>query len=123
MAKRSWSPIGFVRLLDTFAYLMNKLQIKPNFARRSVAASYQRPQDYLPWKNHDAWWDLEQLKHQLIDAVDIFEYLHPDAVGVWVFDCSSSHKGLASECTLNVNNMNGEPWRQADIASGHHNTS
>jgi hypothetical protein len=35
-----------------------------------------------PGKNHDAWWDLAQLKDQLKDAVDIFEFLHADAVGV-----------------------------------------
>jgi hypothetical protein len=29
-------------------------------------------------------------------------------VGVWVFDCSSSHEGLAAD-TLNVNNMNVNP--------------
>lgn len=59
-------------------------------------------------KNHDKWWDLEQLKDQLKDAVDIFEYLHPDAIGVWVFDCSSSHEGLASNA-LNANNLNDNP--------------
>jgi hypothetical protein len=40
--------------------------------------------------------------------VDILEYLHPEAVGLWVFDCSSSHEGLASDA-LNVNNMNVHP--------------
>jgi hypothetical protein len=59
-------------------------------------------------KNHNKWWDLEQLKDQIKDAVNIFEYLHPGAVGVWVFDCSSSHKGLASDA-LNVHNMNVNP--------------
>jgi hypothetical protein len=61
-----------------------------------------------PGKNHDAWWDLAQLKDQLQDTVDIFEYLHPNAVGVWVFDCSSSHEGLTSNA-LNINNMNVNP--------------
>jgi hypothetical protein len=55
-----------------------------------------------PGKNHDKWWDLAQLKEQLKDAVDIFEYLHPDAVAIWIFDCSSSHEGLASD-VLNIN--------------------
>ena len=58
-----------------------------------------------PRKNHDKWWDLEQLKDQLIDAIDIFEYLHPGTVGIWVFDYSSAHEGLAVDA-LNVNNMN-----------------
>ena len=46
--------------------------------------------------------------HQTQNAVDIFEYLHPDKVGVWLFDCSSAHKGLATDA-LNVNNMNVNP--------------
>ena len=45
---------------------------------------------------------------QIHDAIDIFEYLHPDKVGVWVFDCSSAHEGLAADA-LNVNNMNVNP--------------
>jgi hypothetical protein len=61
-----------------------------------------------PGKNHNAWWDLEQLREQTIDAVNIFEYLHPDKVGVWLFDCSLAHEGLAVDA-LNVNNMNVNP--------------
>lgn len=61
-----------------------------------------------PGKNHDAWWDLNQLRDQTTDAVDIFEYLHPNKVGIWLFDCSSAHKGLAADA-LNVNNMNVNP--------------
>ena len=61
---------------------------------------------------------MEQLKDQLKDAIDIFEYLHPGAVGVWVFDCSSAHEGLASD-TLNVNNMNVHPGGKQTLM---HNT-
>ncbi|KIM87773.1 hypothetical protein PILCRDRAFT_48496, partial [Piloderma croceum F 1598] len=61
-----------------------------------------------PGKNHDGWWDLKQLMDQTEDAVDIFEHLHPDKVGVWLFDCSSAHEGLAADA-LNVNNMNVNP--------------
>jgi len=58
-----------------------------------------------PRKNHDGWWDLKQLMDQTKNTLDIFEYLHPDKVGVWLFNCSLAHKGLAAD-TLNVNNMN-----------------
>jgi hypothetical protein len=64
-----------------------------------------------PGKNHNKWWDLAQLKEQLKEAVDIFEYLPPDAVAIWVFDCSLSHEGLASD-PLNVHNMNVHPGRK-----------
>jgi len=57
-----------------------------------------------PEKNHDTWWDLEQLQVQTINAVNIFEYLHPDKIRVWLFNCSSAHKGLTADA-LNVNNM------------------
>jgi len=42
------------------------------------------------------------------DAVDIFKYLHPDKVGIWVFNCTSAHKGLSADA-LNLNNMNVNP--------------
>jgi hypothetical protein len=61
-----------------------------------------------PGKNTDKWWDLLQFMEHLTDAVDIFEYIHLDVVGIWAFDCSSAHKGLASD-TLNVNKMNINP--------------
>ena len=61
-----------------------------------------------PGKNHDAWWDLNQLLDQTKNVVNIFEYLHPDKVRIWVFDCSSAHKGLATDA-LYVNNMNVNP--------------
>src|SRR5258705_10854258 len=48
------------------------------------------------------------LWEQTIDAVNIFKYLHPDKVGVWLFDCSSAHEGLTVDA-LNVNNMNVNP--------------
>jgi hypothetical protein len=44
---------------------------------------------------------MEQMRY----AVDIFKYLHPDKVGIWLFDCSSAHEGLMDDA-LNVNNMN-----------------
>jgi hypothetical protein len=50
----------------------------------------------------------EDLTQDPVDMLTLdagFEYLHPNKVGVWLFDCSSAHKGLAMD-TLNVNNMN-----------------
>jgi len=61
-----------------------------------------------PGKGYDAWWDLDQLREQTRDAVDIFEYMHPNKVGIWIFDCSSAHEGYAMDA-LNVNNMNIRP--------------
>jgi hypothetical protein len=61
-----------------------------------------------PGKNHDGWWDLAQLMDQMQHAIDIFEFLHPDKVGIWLFNCSSAHEGLAEDA-LNVNNMNVNP--------------
>ena len=58
-----------------------------------------------PGKNADAWWDMAQLLVQLKDALRIFEYLHPGAIGIWVFDCSSVHEALANDA-LNIKNMN-----------------
>jgi len=64
-----------------------------------------------PGKNADAWWDMAQLLAQIKDAVRIFEYLHPGAIGIWVFDCSSAHEALANDA-LNIKNMNIKPGGQ-----------
>src|SRR5882724_2049017 len=37
-----------------------------------------------PGKNADAWWDMAQLLMQIKDAIPIFEYLHPGAIGICV---------------------------------------
>jgi hypothetical protein len=47
---------------------------------------------------------MEQTKH----SVDIFKYLHPDKIGIWLFDCSLAYEGFANDA-LNVNNMNMNP--------------
>ena len=61
-----------------------------------------------PGKNGDAWWDNSQLLKQLKGAVDIFEYLNPGCVGIWIFDCSYAHEAF-SEDALNVKDMNIKP--------------
>lgn len=61
-----------------------------------------------PGKGHDDWWDLKQLMNAMVHAIDIFEFTHPGKVGVWLFDCSSAHEGLAPDA-LNVNHMNKKP--------------
>ena len=53
-----------------------------------------------PGKNGDAWWDMPQLLMQMEAAVSIFEYLHPSAVGVWMFDCSSAHEAMAPNALI-----------------------
>lgn len=70
--------------------------------------SYEARKIIYPGKDHDKWWDLDQLMVQTELAADIFEHTHPDMIGVWVFDCSSAHEGLAEDA-LNINNMNVNP--------------
>ena len=45
---------------------------------------------------------------QMVHAINIFERSHPDQIGIFLFDCSSAHEGLAHDA-LNVNNMNSNP--------------
>jgi hypothetical protein len=58
-----------------------------------------------PGKNFNAWWDLSQLINQVKHTIMVFEHTHPNHVGIFVFDRSSTHEGFA-ENALNVNNMN-----------------
>jgi hypothetical protein len=61
-----------------------------------------------PGKNHDGWWNLDQLIKQMKHAVNIFEYHYPEKVAIWIFNCSSAHEGLVTDA-INVNNMNVNP--------------
>ena len=61
-----------------------------------------------PGKGFDNWWDLKQLMNTMVHAINIFEHTHPGKVGVFLFDCSSTHEGLAPDA-LNINSMNVNP--------------
>ncbi|KIJ50195.1 hypothetical protein M422DRAFT_246031 [Sphaerobolus stellatus SS14] len=73
----------------------------------SVATNEQRRRLWLG-KNGDSWWDCSQLLAQIKNAIPIFEFLHPGAIGIWIFDCSSAHESFAEDA-LNVKNMNINP--------------
>lgn len=90
--------------LEAQASLPEAEQLKVTNARKTI----------YPGKNHDAWWDLDQLAANLADAVDIFEYTQPGKVTVFLFDCSSAHEGLALNA-LNVNNMNVGPGGKQQV--------
>jgi len=92
------------RLMLSQEQIAQQLQLLPEARLKAMDAR----KIIYPGKNHDAWWDLAQLMDQIKVAVDIFEYLHPEKVGVWLFDCSPAHEGLAVDA-LNVNNMNVNP--------------
>ncbi|KZP26894.1 hypothetical protein FIBSPDRAFT_909032 [Athelia psychrophila] len=89
------------RLALTPAQIAAQEALPPNSRLRS----YDARKIIYPGKDHDKWWDLEQLMEQTHLAVDIFEYTNPNKIGLWVFDCSSAHEGLAEDA-LNVHNMN-----------------
>ena len=58
-----------------------------------------------PGKGFDDWWDLKQLMDAMVHTINIFEVTHPGKVGVFLFNCSSAHEGLAADA-LNINKMN-----------------
>ncbi|KZP12922.1 hypothetical protein FIBSPDRAFT_913191 [Athelia psychrophila] len=72
--------------------------LKPEHRLRS----YEACKIIYPGKDHDKWWDLDQLMVQTELAADIFEHTHLDMIGVW---------GLAEDA-LNINNMNINPGRK-----------
>ncbi|KAI7938769.1 hypothetical protein MJO28_014348 [Puccinia striiformis f. sp. tritici] len=73
-------------------------QVKPS-SRDAATVIY-------PGAKGDAWWDMPQLCDQIVNkALPIFEALHPDCQGVFIFDCSSAH-GAYSPSALQAQNMN-----------------
>lgn len=97
-------PSGRLALSDTQVIEQNKLPVDSSARLKSFNACTI----IYPGKNNDGWWTLPQLMKQTSSAIDIFELLHPNKVGIWVFDCSSAHEGLAPDA-LNINNMNINP--------------
>lgn len=59
-----------------------------------------------PGTKGDKWWDMQQLCDQVKKkAIPIFDHLHPDCQGVFVFDCSSAHEAYGP-AALRVQSMN-----------------
>ena len=62
-------------------------------------------------KGFNDWWDLQQLMNTMVHTIDISEFTHMGKIGIFLFDCSLVHEGLAPDA-LNVNNMNVNPGGQ-----------
>ncbi|RIA82539.1 hypothetical protein C1645_835213 [Glomus cerebriforme] len=62
-----------------------------------------------PGKNHDGWWTVEKLVEQIIQrAIPIFETTHPNAIGIFAFDNSTSHGAFAPDALI-ASRMNVNP--------------
>jgi hypothetical protein len=107
MGMQSTYVVGFVRPPAISSFQKNR-SLPKLLSLRLSACRLPTHKIIYPGKNHDAWWDLKQLMEQMKYAVDIFEYLHPEKVGIWLFDCFSAHEGLIDDA-LNVNKMNVNP--------------
>jgi hypothetical protein len=64
-----------------------------------------------PGKGFDAWWDLTQLIDQIKITIKVFEFTHPNCIGVFSFDRSSAHEGFAED--------EYQPWQKAEKAAQH----
>ncbi|EUC56568.1 DDE family endonuclease, partial [Rhizoctonia solani AG-3 Rhs1AP] len=58
-----------------------------------------------PGKNHDKWWDMDQLCDQVSDTLKIFDRMYPNCTGVFFFDQSSAHNAFADDALV-ANRMN-----------------
>ena len=58
-----------------------------------------------PGKNSDGWWKNENLVAQFDKAVERLNKLHPDCVGVFIFDNSQNHNANANNALI-VKRMN-----------------
>ena len=62
----------------------------------------------------DPWWDHVQLLTQVEQAILIFEEVHPNCIGVFLFDHSSAHASLGPDalCMFDMNKSNGGKQRK-----------
>ncbi|CAB4394951.1 unnamed protein product [Rhizophagus irregularis] len=76
-----------------------------------------------PGKNNDGWWTVEKLVEQIIQcAIPIFEATHPNAIGIFAFDNSTSHGAFAPDALvasrMNVNPGGKQPKMRNTIFNG-----
>lgn len=95
---------GFLDLQDNlpaqeFARLKREGKLPANLKSRVII---------YPGKNHDGWWDCKQLMAQCEHFLDIFEMVHPGAICMVVFDCSSNHQAFADDALV-ASRMNVHP--------------
>jgi hypothetical protein len=50
-----------------------------------------------PGLNGDDWWDTQQLLAQVKEAISIFEEVHLDCQGLFIFDQSAAHASLGPD--------------------------
>ncbi|KAF8666923.1 hypothetical protein RHS04_09382 [Rhizoctonia solani] len=53
-----------------------------------------------PGKNHNKYWDMDQLCKQLSSVLKIFDHMYPGCVGVLFFDQSSAHNAFADNALV-----------------------
>jgi hypothetical protein len=104
-----------IHVSDFISETVGRIKLTPEL----ILDQLQLPQDLClpefearkiiyPGKGFDDWWSLKQLIKQIEITISIFQITHPNCVGVFVFDRSSTHEGFAEDA-LNVNHMNIKP--------------
>jgi hypothetical protein len=67
-----------------------------------------------PGSGGDAWWDHAQLLAQVDRVISIFEEVHPNCIGLFLFDHSSAHASLGHDAlrAFDMNKANGGGQRK-----------
>ncbi|KAF8303445.1 hypothetical protein DL93DRAFT_2066830, partial [Clavulina sp. PMI_390] len=68
----------------------------------------------FPGANGDRWWDGEQMRNQLTRSISLFERIHPDCQGLWIFEHSSNHAALGDDAlkAFDMNKSDGGKQRK-----------
>lgn len=76
---------------------------------------------FYPGAQYQGYWKCEHMLAQLRDEViPLFKSLHPDMIGVFIFDQSNNHKAFGSNALI-ANNMNMNAIEIKDSASSQGN--
>lgn len=102
-------PGGSLMVSDFLCACHGPLQISKIRADQLGLSSERARVIIMPGKNKDGWWKSDDMVDQLKKlAIPIFKALHPNCIGLFVFDQSSNHNAysidalLAKRMTLNT---------------------
>ncbi|RGB23169.1 hypothetical protein C1646_774911 [Rhizophagus diaphanus] len=123
--KRARTEGCVIYISDFICKIIGQLQLneEQKLSEAEVSILHEARIIMNPGKNNNGWWTVEKLVEQIIQcAIPIFEVTHPNAIGIFAFDNSTSHSAFAPDALvasrMNVNPGGKQPKMRNTIFNG-----
>ena len=89
---------------------MEEAEFMTKYTENSEGSAYTSFTTMEPGANREGWWDADDVYEQTIQVLRIFEWLHPKAIGLFIFD-NSKHLAHKHQQSLS-HHRQGQQWLQ-----------